>query len=103
MELGNIVEQRITEAIAAGELQPPLEGTGRPLNLDAYFAVHEDDRMAYGMLKSSGFTPPEVDWLREMGTLREQLQLDPSDRIKRDRLAELETAWNLRIERARRR
>ncbi|MDB6072394.1 MAG: hypothetical protein JWO89_34 [Verrucomicrobiaceae bacterium] len=94
-----LIEQRISEAIAKGELEPPVQGLGQPLNLDAYFSVHPDDRMAYGLLKSSGFLPPEVEWLREMGELRQRIDEGDNTNETRARLAELETSWNLRIER----
>ncbi len=101
-----IIEQRIAEAIANGEIEAPVQGCGKPLNLDHYFAVHEDDRMAYAMLRSSGHVPPEIDWLREMGELRAALASE-TDQAKRadlqQHLALLETAWQMRMERAKKR
>lgn len=101
-----LIEQRIAEAIASGEIDAPAAGTGKPLNLDPYFSVHEDDRMGYAMLRSSGHVPPEVDWLKEMGDLRESVRAHPHDprcAAWSERLAELETAWQMRLERAKKR
>lgn len=101
-----IIEQRIAEAIASGDMAAPVQGSGMPLNLDSYFAVHEDDRMAYAMLRSSGHVPPEVDWLREMGELRAALALATDSAKRADlqrQLALLETAWQMRVERAKKR
>lgn len=102
MNLEMLMEQRIAEAIARGELPPPEKGRGQPLSLDPYFAAREEDRVAFSILRNSGHVPQEVDWLREMGALRTSLEVeaDPEQRRRmRERLAELETAWQMRVER----
>ena len=60
MSLGKFIEEQIKKAIEAGEFDN-LEGAGKPLELDSYFATPEDLRMGYSVLKSNKFVPAEVD------------------------------------------
>jgi hypothetical protein len=64
-----IAEQKISEAIARGELSN-LPGEGRPLDLQDDALVPEDLRMACRILKNAGFVPPEVEMVREIGDLK---------------------------------
>lgn len=73
MGLNKIVEEKIQEAINNGEFDN-LEGAGKPLNLDDYFAAPEDVRVGYSLLKSNKFVPQEVDLLKEIGDLREKVK-----------------------------
>jgi Domain of unknown function (DUF1992) len=72
MSIESSIEARIKQAIERGEFDD-LPGKGKPLDLDAYFAVPEDLRMAYAMLKSSNFVPEEVEVLREIAELKEKI------------------------------
>jgi len=67
-----IAEQRISEAVARGELDN-LPGAGQPLNLEEDLLVPEDLRMAYRILKNAGYVPPEVEALREIADLERLL------------------------------
>jgi DnaJ homologue, subfamily C, member 28, conserved domain len=67
------VEKQIQEAILRGEFDN-LEGAGKPLNLDAYFATPEDLRVGYSVLKSNKFVPEEIDRLKEIGDLKEKIK-----------------------------
>jgi hypothetical protein len=73
MSLEKIIEEKILKAIANGEFDN-LEGKGKPINLDDYFAAPEDYRVGYSLLKSNKFVPLEVDLLKEIGDLREKIQ-----------------------------
>src|SRR5215212_6599771 len=73
MTLGRFIEEQLRNAIEAGEFDN-LEGKGRPLDLDSYFATPEDLRMGYSVLKSSKFVPEEVERLREIGELKEKIK-----------------------------
>jgi hypothetical protein len=64
----SIAEQRISEAVAKGELDN-LPGAGQPLNLDDDPLVPEDLRMAYRILKNAGYVPPEVQAFKELADL----------------------------------
>lgn len=73
MSIEKHIDNMIKAAIDRGEFKN-LEGEGRPINLDDYFATPEDLRMGYSVLKSNQIVPEEVDRLKEIGELREKLQ-----------------------------
>ena len=73
MSIESAIEKQIQEAIARGEFDN-LSGSGKPLDLDAYFNTPEDLRMAFAMLKSNEFVPEEVEIFREIGQLDERIQ-----------------------------
>lgn len=73
----HLAEQRITEAIARGELSG-LPGEGSPLPHDDAALIPEELRMAYRILRNAGFVPPEVATLREIGDLERHLQEFPA-------------------------
>lgn len=67
-----IAELKINEAIAHGQLDD-LPGRCKPLNLDDDRSVPEEFRMAYRILKNSGFVPPEIEIKGEINALEEAL------------------------------
>lgn len=54
-----VAENRIREAIERGELDN-LPGAGQPIDLEGYFAQPPELRMAYTVLRNSGFLPPQL-------------------------------------------
>jgi len=60
-----IAEQHIKKAIKEGALDD-LPGAGKPLVFEDDSHIPEELRMAYKLLKNSGFVPPEI-------TLRNQI------------------------------
>lgn len=72
MALDRLIEEIIQDAMARGEFDN-LPGKGKPLDHDAYFALPEDQRLAYTMLKNAGFVPEEVELLKGIKDLREKL------------------------------
>jgi hypothetical protein len=72
------VDKLIQDAIARGEFND-LEGKGKPLDLDAYFATPEDVRVSYSVLKSNKFVPEEVERLKEIGELKQQIAESASE------------------------
>jgi isopenicillin N synthase-like dioxygenase len=72
VSLDKIVDEIIQDAMARGEFDG-LPGAGKPLDLDAYFALPEDQRLAITLLKNAGYVPEEVDLLREIKSLKETL------------------------------
>jgi len=66
--LDRLVEQRIAEAMAAGEFDD-LPGAGRPLELDDDRLVPEELRVAHRILKNAGYLPPELESRREIAEL----------------------------------
>ncbi len=79
------IEERIKEAMAEGEFDN-LPGKGKPLNLDEYFQTPEELRMCYSILKNANVVPEEVEMLKEVETLREELKAC-SDAERKERLS----------------
>ena len=83
-----------------------LPGKGKPLELDEYFRCPEDLRIGYSLLKNAGYVPEEVEQLRQINQLIDELQkyADPVDRTRvRSRLNEARVRLNLNLEAAHRR
>jgi hypothetical protein len=99
------VEKLIEEWLAEEKCQE-LPGAGKPLNLDEYFSWPEDQRIGFSLLKNSGCVPSEVEQLKEIKRLSDQLE-KCTDQALRDRLKgrlqEERVQLNLRIEQSRRR
>ncbi len=72
-----LVENRITEAIARGEFDN-LPGAGKPLDLDDDLLVPEEERIAFRILKNAGCVPPEVERFAEAERLLATVDDDPS-------------------------
>jgi hypothetical protein len=73
MSIESAIEEKIRQAIERGEFDD-LKGKGKPIDLSAYFNTREDLRMAHAMLKSNQFVPEEVEMLREITELKEQIR-----------------------------
>lgn len=103
MSFDKLAEEKIREAIAAGEFND-LPGKGKPLNLDEYFAVNEEWRVGVSLLKNSGFLPQEMQLLKDIANLRESLKrtIDPEAyrRVQRQ-ILEHTTQYDLLMERRR--
>ena len=103
MSLGKFIEEQIRNAIEAGDFDN-LEGAGKPLDLDSYFATPEDLRMGYSVLKSNKFVPPEVDMLKEIGELKEKVRAcaDEAEKKKLSKILQERTlAFTMLMERNR--
>ena len=70
--IDQIAEQKIIEAILNGELDN-LPGQGQPLHLDDDRSVPEELRVAYRLLKNSGFLPPEAHLRKEITDVNQLL------------------------------
>ena len=104
MSISKHIDQMIGDAIARGEFDN-LEGEGKPIRLDDYFATPADLRVGYSVLKSSKFVPEEVDRMKEIGELRAKLAACPPEDIPKltKLLRERELALSLILERNKRR
>ena len=76
MSFDRLVEQKIREAMAEGEFDG-LEGAGRPIDLEAYFATPEELRAGFAVLKNAGVPPEEVQLLQEIDALKRELARCP--------------------------
>ena len=81
MSFGKLAENRIREAMRNGEFDN-LSNQGRPVDLEGYFAMPEDVRMAYTLLKNANCVPEEVALLNEVARLQQVIQAacDPAVR-----------------------
>lgn len=98
-----LVEQKIREAQRAGEFDH-LEGAGRPVDLDAYFAAPEGLRAGYAVLKNAGVLPEEAVLLGELNELTARLERsrDDEERARLGRAAaDLRLKYDLLVERRR--
>ena len=84
MSLSKFIEEQISRGISEG-LFDNLKGAGKPLNLDDYFNTPEELRIGYSLLKSGNIIPPEVEMLKEIRELKQQLA-SCSDEAKRKQL-----------------
>ena len=68
MPFGRIAEIRIREAMERGVFDN-LPGAGKPLDLEEYFNIPEDLRMAFSILKNANCAPLEVELLNDVSRL----------------------------------
>lgn len=104
MSIEKHIDKMISQAMARGEFDN-LEGKGKPLNLDDYFATPEDVRVGYSILKSNKFVPEEIDRLKEIADLRSEIA-DCTDETRKAELkrtlAVRELAFSVILERNKR-
>ncbi len=86
MKLGRLVEARIQEARARGELDD-LPGAGQPLPDDDLAGLPREERLAARVLRSGRAVPEEVRLLKELETLRAERE-HATDERERSRLAD---------------
>lgn len=100
MFLGDaMAEQKIAEAINKGELDN-LPGAGSPLLLDDDSDVPLELRMAYRILKNSGFLPPELQDRKEALELNTLLQTLTADDARFTELEKRVKLLELRLQQA---
>jgi hypothetical protein len=68
--LARIAEQKILEALQTGTLTSE-KWKNKPLPLDDDHHIPDDLKMAYKILKNSGYLPPEVEERKEVHRLEE--------------------------------
>jgi hypothetical protein len=79
MAFERIAEQKIREAMAAGEFDH-LPNAGSRIDLEGYFALPAHLRMAFSVLKSANCLPEEVLLLNEVGRLEREVAEAPAER-----------------------
>ena len=95
MSYETFIEKQIQKAIAEGKFDN-LEGKGKPINLDDYFATPEDIRVGYSVLKANQIVPEEIDRLKEIGDLKEKLK-NCADAEERQKLTKILNEKNLAL------
>lgn len=103
MAAETLIDKIIREAMAEGEFDD-LEGTGKPVDLSAYFSTPEDLRAGHAVMKNAQVIPEEAQLLKDAQALRLELSACASDeerrRLKKG-IDELILRYNLLRERAR--
>ena len=72
-----IAENKIREAMQDGEFDN-LPGSGKPIDLDDYFKLPADLRVAYSLLKGANCVPAEIELLNEIAALERRLATAPA-------------------------
>lgn len=99
------VEEQIQEAMEKGEFEN-LPGRGKPLDLEEDAQIAPELRMAYKILKNSGFPPEEVLMAKNVEALQ-RLLLSEKDMTEEERarlkkkIMMADTELNMRMERFR--
>src|ERR1700731_5033631 len=100
-----LVDKLIEEWLAEKKGEK-LPGAGKPLNLDEYFSWPEDQRIGLSLLKNSGCVPLEVEQLREIKRLNDEIKRSKDEQVRaalKRKLQEAHAQLNLRIDNYRRR
>jgi hypothetical protein len=97
------IEKQIEEWLAQ---QGPedLPGKGKPIDLDEYFRCPEDLRIGHSILKNAGCFPEEVQQIRQISGLQNELSecVDPAARVRlQSQLNEAQVRLSLKLEAAR--
>jgi len=83
-----IAERRIAEAIRRGDLK--VEGwKGKPLPEEDLSHVPPDLRMAYKILKNSGYLPPELELRREITHLEDLIRSTEDEHLRLKQMKKL--------------
>lgn len=99
--MSHLVEEILRQAIERGEFEN-LPGRGKRLDLEEYFSAPAERRVAYGLLKSNGFVPQEVELLKEIEALQEAMQQTNDQPARQQLQRAIETRrlkYNLLMER----
>lgn len=67
------IDKIIREAQARGEFDN-LPGKGKPQRIEDETAIPPELRLGYSVLKNGGYVPSEVQWLKDIEDLREELE-----------------------------
>ena len=75
-----------------GELAE-LPGQGLPLQLEDYSMIPEELRMAYKILKNSGFIPPELELRNEVSELEQNLNRHTDEKERKKVIMRLQCLY----------
>jgi hypothetical protein len=98
MAFEKLAEARIREAMKAGEFS--FDGPGQPIDLDGYFALPEDIRMGYSILRSANCLPEELQLMKDVAAAKDRLARETgSDQVALARRALRDAEMKLAITR----
>lgn len=102
MVFDRLADKRIREAMSEGKFDHlPKKGA---IDLEDYFKLPAELRMAYSILKSAGCVPEEVELLRESDRLNRAIEAAPDEAsraVLRREAADIRLKLDLALERAR--
>jgi hypothetical protein len=78
MSIEKFIDGKIANAIEQGEFDD-LPGKGKPLDLGWYFNLPEELRLTYSVLKNANCLPEEADLLKQVESLKAELQAIRND------------------------
>lgn len=103
MPFDRLADRKIREAMQEGKFDDlPRKGK---IDLEEYFKLPAELRMAYSILKSAGCVPEEVEMLRDVDRLETAVANAPDERARaplRQALAEARLKLDLALERRKR-
>lgn len=100
MTPSKVVEDIIKAAISRGEFDD-LPGKGKPVDLTDYFNTPEESRVAYSLLKNAGILPTEIESLKSINSLKEELRNCKDEQRKSalsKKLNELQLSFDISID-----
>ena len=102
--MSHSVDKLIQEWLAENECED-LPGKGKPLDLEEYFSWPEDLRLGFSILKNSGHLPEEVEQLREIKRLEDEVRVCTEVKLRtrlERKLREEQVKLSLKLEQSRR-
>ena len=99
--LDKLAEEKINTAMQRGEFDN-LPGAGLPLPEEDFTFIPEEMRMAYKILKNSGYIPPELELHNHIRNLESLIQQNPDSSTRRQYLKKLHCLY-LKLEESRQR
>jgi len=86
--LARIAERKILEAIESGELRSE-KWKNKPLPLDDDRFVPDDLKMAYKILKNSGYLPPEIEAKKEIKKIEDLIACTEDEHVRLKQMKKL--------------
>lgn len=86
--LARIAERKILEAMKEGDLNSE-KWKNRPLPLDDDRFVPDDLKMAYKILKNSGYLPPEIETKKEIKKLEDLIACTEEEHVRLKQMKKL--------------
>jgi hypothetical protein len=100
----DIIKQWVERVERSGELKNSPQ-FGKPLNFnDGYSETPEELRAAYKILKNAGYVPAEVELLKQLAALKDQLNASvdaAQQKLLRIKLAEMQQKVAMMLDRLR--
>ncbi len=87
--LRRIAEKKIKKAIEEGKLSPIEHWKNKPLEFERDSFVADDLKIAYKILKNSGYLPPELETRKKIANLQELISATEDEHIRLKQMQKL--------------